>query len=47
MANFCGRCGTGVLQEMVLLANHLDFGPLALLPCKKTTFETYTRVVRT
>jgi hypothetical protein len=30
--------------EMVLVANHLDSGPLVLIPCKKTTFETFARV---
>jgi hypothetical protein len=31
-------------MEMVMLINHLDSGPLALLPCKKTTLEVYARV---
>jgi len=30
--------------EMVMLVSHLDSGPLALLPCKKTTFDSYARV---
>lgn len=30
--------------EMVMVVSHLDSGPLALLPCKKTTFEVYSKV---
>jgi len=30
--------------EMVMVVSHLDSGPLALLPCKKTTLEVHSKV---
>jgi hypothetical protein len=30
--------------EMVMVASHLDSGPLALLPCRKTTFDVHANV---
>jgi hypothetical protein len=30
--------------EMVMVASHLDSGPLVLIPCRKTTFDVHTNV---